>query len=396
MAAVTRRPRAPAPTPAARLVGELLQRLADPRPAEAMAALLLARLGFTRGFALLLDGAVCDSLADQGGALPAGLAAAAFAAVRDGETTLTLGTGRAAVKAVVLGQQPALVLGAPAAQWGAKASRLVGLWRRAAPELGAALVAGRRIERLLASEAALAAAGREKEEFTGFLLHDLRNPLTIALTNLEYLREAGVVLEADAQAALVDTEASVSLVVDHLGGLLDIAQLEEARMTVRREPLPVGELLRSVVDQFDFAARRQGVRLTCACGGEPTFALDHDLLRRLIHNLLTTSLRVTPPGGWVDVQARIDAPLFTLSVASSGPAVPEEARSSLFTKYRRLGAGGRSDTHAHGLGLYFVRLAAEAHGGSVRAEGRPDGSAFVVQVPAPPPDAASAGGRFPA
>jgi signal transduction histidine kinase len=64
-----------------------------------------------------------------------------------------------------------------------------------------------------------------------------------------------------------------------------------------------------------------------------------------------------------------------ISVMNSGPQVPENIRSNLFGKYVQ-GKGGK-----RGMGLYFCRLVAEAHGGRIDYEARDVGPCFVVRLP---------------
>ena len=62
-------------------------------------------------------------------------------------------------------------------------------------------------------------------------------------------------------------------------------------------------------------------------------------------------------------------------VHNTGPHVPETLRERLFAKYAK-GSNGK-----RGFGLYFCRLACEAHGGSIEYAARPDGSAFRIRLP---------------
>ena len=64
-----------------------------------------------------------------------------------------------------------------------------------------------------------------------------------------------------------------------------------------------------------------------------------------------------------------------IAVHNTGPHVPPALASKLFGKYAQGKDGQR------GLGLYFCRLACEAHGGSVRYEATPDGPMFVLSLP---------------
>ena len=64
-----------------------------------------------------------------------------------------------------------------------------------------------------------------------------------------------------------------------------------------------------------------------------------------------------------------------ISVTNTGPQVPENIRDNLFGKYVQ-GKGGK-----RGMGLYFCRLVAEAHGGRIEYEARPQGPSFVLRLP---------------
>jgi signal transduction histidine kinase len=68
-------------------------------------------------------------------------------------------------------------------------------------------------------------------------------------------------------------------------------------------------------------------------------------------------------------------------VTDSGPGIPEAELPRLFKRFSRLNAPG-STVPGAGLGLYFVRVVAEKHGGSVMADNDPgSGARFCVSLP---------------
>ena len=77
----------------------------------------------------------------------------------------------------------------------------------------------------------------------------------------------------------------------------------------------------------------------------------------------------------VNAQRGNDDDSLELSVTNSGPQIPETIRPQLFGKYVRGGGGKR------GMGLYFCRLVAEAHGGRIEYEASDIGPRFVVRLP---------------
>jgi signal transduction histidine kinase len=64
-----------------------------------------------------------------------------------------------------------------------------------------------------------------------------------------------------------------------------------------------------------------------------------------------------------------------IAVTNSGPLIADDIRSQRFVKYVR-GKGGK-----RGMGLYFCRLVAEAHGGRIDDEATEIGPRFIVRLP---------------
>ena len=70
-----------------------------------------------------------------------------------------------------------------------------------------------------------------------------------------------------------------------------------------------------------------------------------------------------------------------LRIGNSGAPIPVEARGRIFDKFGQ--AGGQVGRMNLGLGLYFCRLATEAHGGRIWVEETPElPTVFGVELPA--------------
>jgi signal transduction histidine kinase len=86
------------------------------------------------------------------------------------------------------------------------------------------------------------------------------------------------------------------------------------------------------------------------------------------------------------VQAgRLDNALVEVVVSDAGEGVPPEFVPHLFERFSRAASGVAPTRTGTGLGLYIVRELVEANGGTIRYEpNRPNGSRFVVELPADP------------
>jgi signal transduction histidine kinase len=109
---------------------------------------------------------------------------------------------------------------------------------------------------------------------------------------------------------------------------------------------------------------------------------DRELLARVVENLVDNGMRHTPQGGRMRVWASAVDGAIELRIGNSGAAIPEASRPLVFEKYTQVwdARGGGSV----GLGLYFCRLAVEAHGGAIWIEETGElATVFAIRLPVP-------------
>lgn len=222
---------------------------------------------------------------------------------------------------------------------------------------------------------------KDKETLTQLLVHDLRSPLTAIIGNLEWLPslidrpDRG----ADMRAALEDARFSSVRLTAMIGDILDTAKLEEGRLVLRREPTDVAELVTRVARQLRQSGNNQREVLVDAPVALP-LTVDRALVTRVVENLGSNALRYTPKGGRLRVSAVPEEDGVALRVQNDGVPIDPAHRERLFGKYQQAGDVGRG---GWGLGLYFCRLAVEAHGGTIAVEDTEGwATTFTVRLPA--------------
>jgi signal transduction histidine kinase len=247
-----------------------------------------------------------------------------------------------------------------------------------------------RITNLLAlrdKEAALLRRNRElvelhrfRDEMSAMIVHDLKNPLTAVLANLDFAADDPDV-KADTLEAIRDSKSAANRAVRLLANLLDVARLEEKQLRLRRSRVAVVELVEPLVRQRLHAAGIRSISIDSAIDAGAQLNADTELVVRIIENVFDNALRHTPPGGRIAVRgAALDSGV-RLTIGNSGAPIPAEARRRIFDKYAQAdGAVGRMNL---GLGLYFCRLAAEAHGGRMWVEETAElPTVFALELPA--------------
>lgn len=238
-------------------------------------------------------------------------------------------------------------------------------------------VAERTVE-LEAANAALAEEDARRRRFFAEAGHELRTPLTVIRGEAQVaLREldAG---RGDPAAGFDRILAQTELMTRLTNDLFLIARAEAGGLSLRREPLDLGEVARQVAEDFGPLAGERGVSLAASAPAPVAVEADRDRIRQIVAALIDNALRHADGATRIEVAAAVDRDRGLISVADDGVGVPDEDRSSLFDRFRRGPARGEGS----GLGLSVVRALAEAHGGSANLEARPGGGVrAVVRLP---------------
>jgi signal transduction histidine kinase len=210
---------------------------------------------------------------------------------------------------------------------------------------------------------------RFKDEMSSMIVHDLKNPIAAVLSNIDYVLEVPGELDPSQLEALVDAQVASQRAIRLISNLLDVAGIEENRFKLRRSPTHIAPLVAHLVKHRATLARVRGIEVSSAIDPELWVDLDGELVGRAIENILDNAFRYTPTHGRVAVFGEVIGANAELRIANSGSSVPEELRPLIFEKFgQRANDAGRMNL---GLGLYFCKLAVEAHGGRIWVDESP-------------------------
>ena len=224
---------------------------------------------------------------------------------------------------------------------------------------------GELVGRRLAQEQLRVSEERQliRDELMEMIAHDLKNPLSIVASNLEYARAEVVTANPELSHALADASVAAQRAFDLVRGLVTQIGLESGHFAVRLRDVDLGTLLKPLADSQRRLARSRGIAFECEIEDGLVARLDHELIGRVVDNLVDNAMRYVPDGGRIAIAAATVAGRVRLTIGNSGPAIPLDKRAHIFEKYaqtvpseKRLNVG---------LGLYFCSLATRALGGTI-------------------------------
>lgn len=216
------------------------------------------------------------------------------------------------------------------------------------------------------------------DRYWRFATHELRNAAHSLVMIVERLEGAAL-----ANAPWLEPLGRASrAVVGRSQEALDDRAISRGMFTVECEPIDLVEVALSALEEMRAMAERRGIRLVGERlpVGQPVWAFaDPQRVQQILHNLMRNAFDVTPPGGFVMMEAGLIDDQACLIVSDSGPGIDlARANELLRLGHRRSGAGERA-----GLGLPICRHLAEAMDGSVRpCEPKPGlGARFMLALP---------------
>lgn len=227
-----------------------------------------------------------------------------------------------------------------------------------------------------------------KSQFFANVSHELRTPLTLILGPVDRALGEDGRSEGD-QRLLKSVRRNARLLLKHVNDILEITTLEAGKVEPSYVEVDLARLARQIASNFESLAEVRQLELQVRSPQRLTAQVDPAKLQRIVLNLLANAIKFTPPGGTVEFTVEGQGEQAALSVADSGPGIPEELRTRVFERFFQTEEATTRRYGGTGLGLSIVREFVQLHGGSVDvAASRSGGALFTVRLPLQAPKGA--------
>jgi signal transduction histidine kinase len=221
-------------------------------------------------------------------------------------------------------------------------------------------------------------AMQRQRDFVADAAHELRTPLAIMRTAAELGLSNGEAM--DQEVALEQTLAQNAHLTQLVDSLLLLARADSGTMTLERQPIDLGNLVRETAASIAVLAEEREVRLDVRATEDLRVLGDAGRLRQLLLILLDNALKHTPDGGSIMIGLVRAGNRAQLTVQDTGPGIDPPDLPHIFDRFYRADRARAGE--GVGLGLAIGRWIVEAHGGRIAAANAPAGGAiFTVTLP---------------
>jgi len=211
------------------------------------------------------------------------------------------------------------------------------------------------------------------ETFIASLSHDLRNPLNVASVSIQLIEIKSTDnyvtnLAHKIRKKLCDIDAMIQTLLD--------AAFFKGRKRLRLKIVHFD--MKALTDEVsaDMSSPQQPI----ICNGESiTGYWCLSSMKRVFENLLSNAQKYGAPNTPINLHIEKTDDKIILEIHNEGPPIPEDERHLLFSTFHRF---EDINVKGWGLGLPFVRLVTESHGGIITVDSTKDeGTTFKIKLP---------------
>ncbi len=222
------------------------------------------------------------------------------------------------------------------------------------------------------------------ERFAADVAHEIKNPLSSLRSAVETTARINDPERQRRLMAIIvqDVQRLDRLITD----ISDASRLDAELSRAELGHVDLREMLAALAEIYRATLPEGGPALALAVEGErPLKVLGMEgRLVQVFRNLIGNAVSFSPPGGTIAIRGRRDGDWIEVTVTDDGPGIPETKLDAIFDRFYTERPAGESFGNHSGLGLSISKQIVEAHGGTIRARNRQDGTGarFFVRIPA--------------
>jgi two-component system, sensor histidine kinase and response regulator len=230
----------------------------------------------------------------------------------------------------------------------------------------------------------LALLNEEKNRFISMAAHDLRSPVSTALSYADImLNNEGIFPKEKNIQFLKVIEERLGFALKLMSELLDIGKIESGSLKLNLQKNDFLQLLEKTIRFNRMVADMKKISIFLDCTEESLlFAFDKEKMEQVLNNLISNAIKYSAPATHVQVKTERHQNEVRTWVIDQGVGIKENELSQIFHAFQKSSSRPTAGESSTGLGLVIAKKIVEEHGGVIGVESEENkGSSFYFTIP---------------
>lgn len=223
-----------------------------------------------------------------------------------------------------------------------------------------------------------------KKDFVNNMTHELKTPIANISVASDAIRNNSSKMDEEKLHKYADIIYQENVRLHHLvDRVLQISAIEKNEESFTFETVNLHTCITQVTHSFDPVIQQKHGKITLQLNASKHhLKADKTHLTNVISNLVENAIKYAPNAPKIDISTQSSAKGITIKITDNGIGISAKNQSRIFDQFYRAEAGNIHTTKGYGLGLSYVKLIIENHGGTISFTSKPNkGTTFSVFLP---------------
>jgi two-component system phosphate regulon sensor histidine kinase PhoR len=225
-----------------------------------------------------------------------------------------------------------------------------------------------------------------QKDFINNMTHEFKTPLSTIAISTGVLKDPSIVQAPERlinYATIIENETN--RLKQQVERVLQMARLEKNNLTLKRETTDLHELISESVKNNTVALQKKNGKFELCLNAENSLVnIDKLHFSNVLYNLMDNAIKYCTIAPTITITTSSSHHQFTLDVKDNGIGISEDNLKKIFHRFYRVPTGNLHDVKGFGLGLNYVKLVVESHGGKIMVNSKMgSGSTFTILLPQP-------------
>ncbi len=194
-----------------------------------------------------------------------------------------------------------------------------------------------------------------KEDMTGMIIHDLKNPLS-AIVNARTIKN-----ETD---KLNTIEQSSHKMLNLVQNILDVFKSENSQFELNKTTIIIDKIIKNALNEVVHLVEQKSINVIINNGTNCKIEADGNIIMRVFINILSNAIKASPNNSIINIKYTYEEGEVKIDISNQGIGIPESEQKIIFEKFKQL-KNDQNKEYSSGLGLAFCKMAIEAHDGKI-------------------------------